>query len=55
MKSGGAYPSTVELRDKSILMVFYEEGKGSGIGVIKFEKPMNQNGAQPPSPIKIIR
>lgn len=54
-KSGGAYPSTVELRDKSILMVFYEEGKGSGIGVIRFEKPMNQNGAQPPSSIKIIR
>ena len=27
----GAYPSTVELKDGSVLIVFYEEGSGSGI------------------------
>ncbi|MDD4192918.1 MAG: sialidase family protein, partial [Mangrovibacterium sp.] len=40
-KSSGAYPSTVELKDKSVLMFFYEEGKGSGVGVFRFVKPAN--------------
>jgi hypothetical protein len=38
-KSPGAYPSTVELKDKTILVVFYQEGEGSAIGVIRFKKP----------------
>lgn len=38
-ESGGAYPATVELNDHTILMVFYEEGEGSGIGALRFEKP----------------
>ena len=33
---GGAYPSMVELRDGSILIVYYEEGIGSSIRIKKF-------------------
>jgi len=51
-KSSGAYPSTVELKDKSVLMIFYEEGKGSGIGVYRFAKPGNAYGSPDPYPIK---
>jgi sialidase-1 len=32
----GAYPSTVELDDGSILIVYYEEGEGSGIRAARF-------------------
>lgn len=32
----GAYPSTVELRDGSVLVVYYEEGEGSGIRARRF-------------------
>ena len=32
----GAYPSMVELKDGSILIVYYEEGAGSGIRAKKF-------------------
>ncbi len=28
---GGAYPSTVELKDGSVLCVYYEEGEGSAV------------------------
>ncbi|CAG5002361.1 hypothetical protein DYBT9275_02875 [Dyadobacter sp. CECT 9275] len=35
----GAYPSTVELKDSSVLVVYYEEGKGSGIRVFRFNVP----------------
>jgi Neuraminidase (sialidase) len=52
-KSSGAYPSTVELKDKSVLMIFYQEGKGSGIGVYRFEKPGNVYGS--PDPYHISR
>lgn len=34
--SPGAYTSTVELRDGSILIVYYEEGEGSGIRASRF-------------------
>jgi hypothetical protein len=53
-KSPGAYPATVELNDKSILMVFYEEGKGSGVAVFRFEKPQNLCGNQFPAPVQIL-
>lgn len=33
---GGAYPSTVELRDGSVLVVYYEEGQGSCIRARRF-------------------
>jgi hypothetical protein len=33
----GAYPSTVELKDGSILIVYYEEGANSGIRARKFK------------------
>lgn len=32
----GAYPSTVELKDGSVLIVYYEEGQGSAIRARKF-------------------
>ena len=53
-ESGGAYPSTVELKDHTILMIFYEEGEGSGIGALRFEKLKNNHGAPAPSPIQTL-
>lgn len=32
----GAYPSTVELRDRSVLAVYYEEGEGSAVRALRF-------------------
>jgi sialidase-1 len=34
---GGAYPSTVELNDGSVLVVYYEEGAGSAIRARRFK------------------
>jgi hypothetical protein len=34
---GGAYPSTVELKDGSVLVVYYEEGAGSAIRARRFK------------------
>ena len=33
---GGAYPATVELKDGSLLVVYYEEGSGSAVRVRRF-------------------
>lgn len=33
---GGAYPSTVELKDGSVLVVYYEEGEGSAVRARRF-------------------
>ena len=33
----GAYPATVELKDKSVLVVYYEEGSGSAIRAQRFQ------------------
>ena len=33
----GAYPATVELKDKSVLVVYYEEGGGSAIRAQRFQ------------------
>lgn len=46
----GAYPSIIELKDKSLLAVYYEEGKGSGIRVQRFKKPAIQK-TDPAQPI----
>lgn len=35
----GAYPATVELRDGTVLMVYYEEGAASTIRAARFRKP----------------
>lgn len=35
----GAYPATVELRDGTVLMVYYEEGPASTIRAARFRKP----------------
>ncbi len=33
---GGAYPATVELKDGSLLVVYYEEGEGSAVRIRRF-------------------
>ncbi len=43
-KSPGAYPSAIELKDKTILVIFYQEGAGSAIGAIRFKKPIPITG-----------
>lgn len=54
--SRGAYPSTVELDDGTILLVFYEEGENSGVGVLKFELPDNQHSIAPKAlPVKYLK
>lgn len=47
--SRGAYPSTVELDDGSILLAFYEEGENSGVGILRFEMPSLDEGISPPA------
>ena len=33
----GAYPSTVELKDGTVLIVYYEEGEGSAVRARRFK------------------
>lgn len=40
----GAYPSTVELKDHSILVVYYEEGRSSRIRALRFK--LTPNGVE---------
>jgi hypothetical protein len=40
----GAYPSTVELKDHTILIVYYSEGPGSAIRAQRFK--ITQNGIE---------
>lgn len=60
-KSGGAYPSTIELNDGSVLAIFYEEGENSGVGATRFRVPKRLNQApnsQPvdqPLPLQVVR
>ena len=35
----GGYPSTVELKDGSVLIIYYEEGERSAIRALRFKKP----------------
>lgn len=37
--SPGAYPSTIELKDGSILAIYYEEDEGSSIRAMRFKLP----------------
>ena len=34
---GGAYPATVELKDGTVLAIYYEEGEGSAIRALRFK------------------
>lgn len=50
----GAYPSTIELKDGSVLVVYYEEGVGSGIRAYSFAMPKKSNGEfSEPKPLKV--
>lgn len=49
----GGYPSTVELKDGTILIIYYEEGEGSAIRALRFKKPMAAYGEQFPEPKRI--
>ena len=48
---GGAYPSMVNLKDGSVLIVYYEEGPGSSVRAKRFRAtrqgitwlPLNEN------------
>ena len=40
----GAYPSTVELKDKSVLAIYYEEGANSAIRTARFR--LNPQGIE---------
>jgi len=42
---GGAYPSTVELRDGTVLVVYYEEGEGSAVRALRFR--LKEDGFEP--------
>ena len=42
--TGGAYPSTIELKDGSVLVVYYEEGAGSAIRARRFK--LNEAGIE---------
>ena len=42
---GGAYPATVELKDGTLLVVYYEEGAGSAVRVQRFH--LKDDGIEP--------
>ncbi len=42
---GGAYPATVELKDGSVLAIYYEEGEGSAIRALRFR--LKPDGIEP--------
>lgn len=42
---GGAYPSLIELRDGSVLCVYYEEGKGSAIRAVRIRVSKRRPGS----------
>ena len=42
---GGAYPATVELKDKTVLAIYYEEGEGSAIRALRFR--LTPEGIEP--------
>jgi len=52
-KHGGAYASTIELKDKSISIVYYEEGVGSAIRAVRFKKPKKIKGTQFKEPVPV--
>jgi sialidase-1 len=42
---GGAYPATVELKDGTVLAVYYEEGEGSAVRALRFR--LEPDGIEP--------
>ncbi len=52
----GAYPATVELKDGTILIVYYEEGKQSGVRALRFKKPgkARRKKMDTPQPLQIL-
>src|SRR5207237_7345458 len=46
----GGYPSTVELKDKSVLIVYYTEGPSSEIRAVRFK--LTPEGIQKLPPLK---
>ena len=54
--TSGAYPSTVELKDGTVLIVYYEEGKDSAIRTLRFKVPADEHGKQfvEPQPLKFL-
>lgn len=55
-KKWGAYPATVELKDGTILIIYYEEGKESAIRALRFKKPGKTHGKKmnTPQPVAAI-
>ena len=52
-EKSGAYPSTVELKDGSVLCIYYEEGKNSAIRSLRFKMPADAHGEQFAEPRRI--
>lgn len=42
-KKWGAYPSSIELKDGSVLVLYYEEGRNSAIRAVRLKKPKSMN------------
>lgn len=52
----GAYASTVELKDHSLLISYYEEGEGSAVRIIRVETPAKSSESIPhDQPLPLIR
>jgi len=49
----GAYPATVELKDGSVLCIYYEEGKNSAIRALRFKMPKDAHRRQFPEPKRV--
>jgi len=52
-EKSGAYPATVELKDGSVLCIYYEEGQNSAIRALRFKMPEAVNGEQFHEPRRI--
>ncbi|WP_372936668.1 sialidase family protein [Mariniphaga sediminis] len=55
-KTPGAYPSTVELKDGTILIIYYEEGAQSSIRALRFKMPQltHEKEFSEPRPLKTL-
>ncbi|MCE5345236.1 MAG: glycoside hydrolase [Bacteroidales bacterium] len=52
-EKSGAYPATVELKDGSVLCIYYEEGKNSAIRALRFKVPEKMHGEQFAEPRRV--
>jgi sialidase-1 len=52
----GGYPSTVELKDGTLLIIYYEEGDRSAIRALRFKKPgpASEKEFQKPEQVEIV-